>query len=73
MVSVERVMNYGELPSEETLEESDYDRPPTNWPNNGQIVITDLSYKHSTNGPLVLEGINCRIESGEKVCNSLLE
>ena len=66
MVSAERVMSYGELPSEGTLE-SHSDHPLTDWPSNGQIVITDLSYKHSTNGPFVLEGINCEINSREKV------
>ena len=66
MVSAERVMTYGELSSEGALESHSIDTP-TDWPNNGQIEITDLSYRHSTDGPFVLQGINCCIASGEKV------
>lgn len=66
MVSAERVMAYGKLQSEGALE-SHSDHPPTNWPTKGHIEITDLSYKYSTIGPLVLQGINCSIAPGEKV------
>ena len=65
MVSAERVMDYGKLPSEEEQECSDH--PPSNWPDKGKIEITDLCYKHSSDGLLVLHNINCTIESGEKV------
>ena len=66
MVSAERVMAYGKLRSEGALE-SHSNHPPSNWPTKGQIEITDLSYRHSTDGPLVLQGINCCIAPGEKV------
>ncbi len=64
MVSAERVLEYGKLPSE--LEQV-IDHPPSDWPDKGHIQITDLCYKHSTNGPTVLCNINCTIQPGEKV------
>ena len=64
MVSAERVLEYGKLPPEL---EQDIVRPPNDWPDKGHIQITDLCYKHSTNGPTVLRNINCTIQPGEKV------
>lgn len=40
---------------------------PDGWPDKGVIEISDLCYKHSDDGPLVLRNINCTIKSGEKV------
>ncbi len=63
MVSAERVLNYGRLVSEGNKSEP----VPSDWPSKGQIDITDLCYKHNSDGPHVLHGINCKIASGEKV------
>ena len=65
MVSAERVLGYGRLTSEGNKDQSE--KPPSDWPTKGQIEITDLCYKHSTDAPLVLQGITCSIASGEKV------
>ena len=68
MVSAERVMAYGKLRSEEASDSlSTMISPPSSWPDKGRIEITDLCYRHSTNSPVVLNNINCTIESGEKV------
>ena len=68
MVSAERVMAYGRLESEASLEtHPPITRPPSYWPSQGHIQINDLSYHHSSEGPLVLKGITCTIKSGEKV------
>ena len=67
MVSAQRVMAYGKLDTEASLESDPSVKPETNWPSKGQIDINNLSYHHSTNGPLVLKGISCNIKSGENV------
>lgn len=70
MVSAERLMEYGKLPSEETYTinpNGDNNHPPSGWPNKGCIELTDLCYRHSSDGPLVLDNINCTIFPEEKV------
>lgn len=67
MVSTERVMDYSKLVSEEDGHPTT-GYPSDGWPDKGLIKITDLYYRHSNNGPLVLNNINCTIKSGEKVC-----
>ena len=68
MVSPERVMDYGRLkvePSLETIPPSS--APPENWPDKGNITFNDLCYSHSTDGPVILKNISCAIKAGEKV------
>ena len=68
MVSAERVMDYCTLESEASLETLlDSNKPPPNWPEKGQIELADVTYRHSTNGPLVLKGISVKIQPCEKV------
>ena len=68
MVSAERVMAYCVLQSEGELETSPpFNKPPSNWPEKGFIEISDLCYRHSSDGPFVLNNINCTIKPGEKV------
>ncbi len=68
MVSAERVMAYGKLDSESSLARILPSlMPPEHWPTGGRIELEDVSYRHSPDGPIVLKGINCTIEAGEKV------
>ena len=68
MVSAERVMAYTKLEPEASLEtEPPTDKPPSDWPLKGLVELEDLSYRHSSEGPLVLKGVSCTIKSGEKV------
>ena len=68
MVSAERVMAYSRLEPEASLEtQRPTARPPSDWPSQGHIQIDDLSYRHSSEGPLVLKGITCTIKPSEKV------
>ena len=68
MVSTERVMAYGKLESEAPLDTEPLSAAPgSDWPSKGQIEFSDLSYRHSANGPLVLKGISCVVEPREKV------
>ena len=68
MVSPERVMAYGKIevePSLETVPPSS--PPPHDWPSKGSITLNDLCYSHSTGGPIILKNITCAIKAGEKV------
>ena len=68
MVSPERVVAYGKLEVEPSLETKPPSSPlPDGWPNKGSIAFNDLCYSHSSDGPLVLKNISCVIKSGEKV------
>nr|XP_011463945.1 PREDICTED: ABC transporter C family member 10-like isoform X2 [Fragaria vesca subsp. vesca] len=66
IISVERVEQYMHIPSEapEVIEEN---RPPHNWPIIGKVEIYDLKVRYRPNAPLVLHGINCFIEGGDKI------
>ncbi|TQE08458.1 hypothetical protein C1H46_005933 [Malus baccata] len=66
IISVERVEQYMHIPSEapEVIEEN---RPMRNWPTVGKVEIHDLKVRYRPNAPLVLRGINCTIEGGDKI------
>ena len=67
MVSPERVMAYGKLESEASLETYSSLTPPSNWPDKGHIVLNDVSYRHSNEYPFALNNISCNILPGDKV------
>lgn len=68
MISTERVIAYSKLESEASLETiPPADKPSKDWPHKGKIELKDVSYRHSSEGPLVLKGITCNISPGEKV------
>ncbi len=79
MVSAERIIEYGKLPSEGELFTSDDSNatnavklPGQGWPDKGRIEITDLMYRHAPEYPYVLKGITCTIEPEEKVYTVVL-
>ncbi|XP_061290380.1 ATP-binding cassette sub-family C member 4-like [Bos javanicus] len=65
MISVERVIEYTEL-EQEAPWELEF-RPPPDWPNNGMIALSDVNFKYSSDGPLVLKDLTTDIKPGEKV------
>ena len=68
MVSTERVLAYGRLEAEASLETHPHSaKPPPDWPYKGHIEMSDLTYRHSPEGPLVLKGISATIMPSEKV------
>ena len=68
MVSAERVMGYGEIKPEASLEtHPDSSRPHPDWPNKGHVELTEVTYRHFPEGPLVLKGISATILPTEKV------
>ncbi|MED6155512.1 Multidrug resistance-associated protein 4 [Stylosanthes scabra] len=66
MVSVERIKQFTNIPSEAAWNIKDR-LPPSNWPGQGNVDIKDLQVRYRPNTPLVLKGITLRINGGEKV------
>ncbi|XP_071120825.1 multidrug resistance-associated protein 1-like isoform X2 [Mytilus edulis] len=65
IVSVERVKEYTEIPSEANLV-TNY-RPSPDWPQNGVVEFKRYSTRYRDGLDLVLKGINTQINAGEKV------
>uniref|UniRef100_J3MF20 ABC transporter domain-containing protein n=1 Tax=Oryza brachyantha TaxID=4533 RepID=J3MF20_ORYBR len=66
IISVERINQYMHLPSEPPAIEPE-NRPPSSWPQEGQIDLQDLKVKYRPNMPLVLKGITCTFAAGNKI------
>ncbi|ESW35099.1 hypothetical protein PHAVU_001G206700 [Phaseolus vulgaris] len=66
MVSVERIKQFTNIPSEPAWNIKDH-LPPSNWPGQGNVDIKDLQVRYRPNSPLVLKGITLSISGGEKV------
>ncbi|XP_021840002.2 ABC transporter C family member 10 [Spinacia oleracea] len=67
IVSVERLNQYMYIPSEapEVIHDS---RPPQqNWPLVGKVEICNLQIRYRPDAPLVLKGISCVFEGGDKI------
>ncbi|KAI7992748.1 ABC transporter C family member 4 [Camellia lanceoleosa] len=66
MVSVERVKQFTNIPSEAEWEKKDC-LPSANWPTHGNVDLKDLQVRYRPNTPLVLKGITLNIQGGEKI------
>ncbi|XP_074291624.1 ABC transporter C family member 10-like [Silene latifolia] len=66
IVSVERLNQYIHLPSEAPVVIED-SRPPQNWPTIGKVEICDLQVRYRKDTPLVLRGISCTFEGGDRI------
>ncbi|KAL2922185.1 ABC transporter C family member 10, partial [Bienertia sinuspersici] len=66
IISVERLNQYMDVPSEapEVIQDS---RPPQNWPLVGKVEILNLQIQYRSDTPLVLKGISCTFEGGDKI------
>ncbi|KYN31565.1 hypothetical protein ALC56_14063 [Trachymyrmex septentrionalis] len=65
MTSVERILQYTNLPKEEPITS---DNPPSpTWPSQGQLLLKDVNMKYHMNDPPVLKNLNVSIEPGWKV------
>ncbi|XP_029140029.1 canalicular multispecific organic anion transporter 1 [Protobothrops mucrosquamatus] len=65
IVAVERVHEYTEIANEAPWVTTQ--RPPSQWPNNGEITFMDYKVRYRPELELVLNGINCGIKGTEKI------
>ncbi|BGP53294.1 hypothetical protein JCM8202v2_000853 [Rhodotorula sphaerocarpa] len=66
IVSVERVQEYIDLPSEAALEKPDK-KPSDEWPQHGSIRFDRVDARYRKDLDLVLRDVNFEIKAGEKV------
>ncbi|KAH9331195.1 hypothetical protein KI387_003303, partial [Taxus chinensis] len=66
MISVERILQYSNIPSEAPLV-IESSRPTQDWPSLGTIVLQNLQVRYSAHLPFVLKGITCEFPGGTKV------
>ncbi|OLY82861.1 Metal resistance protein YCF1 [Smittium mucronatum] len=66
IVSVERNKEYCDLPSEapEIIQDN---RPPADWPSQGEIVLSNYSTRYREGLDLILKNVDLTIPSGSKV------
>ncbi|PRD28879.1 UNVERIFIED_CONTAM: Abcc2 [Trichonephila clavipes] len=67
MVSVERIHEYSDLPSESSWETECIQFSREDWPSRGVVTFRDYKMRYRKGMDLVLKGINVEIASGEKV------
>ncbi|XP_059612035.1 ATP-binding cassette sub-family C member 4-like [Phlebotomus argentipes] len=67
MISVERVVQYSNLPSEPPLETEKKNKPTKEWPSKGAVEFKNLSLRYSNEGEVILNNFNFSIKAGEKV------
>ena len=77
MISAERIMGYSQLEPEAPLETlPPQEKPPPAWPEKGEVVLEDVSFRYSPDLALVLKSLNFHIKPSEKVecvlCVSIL-
>jgi ATP-binding cassette, subfamily C (CFTR/MRP), member 1 len=66
MTSLERIYTYAKLP-EEGLRVNVSNRPPSTWPEKGEIKVVDLKVRYRPELDLVLKGFNMHIRPSEKI------
>jgi ABC-type multidrug transport system fused ATPase/permease subunit len=72
IVSVERIAEYCDNPTEAEWVSDESNRPSKEWPTNGAIKFIDYSVRYRAGLDLVLRDISTKIEPQEKV-NYLLK
>lgn len=63
MISVERITEYADLPSEPPLESNEKDAPPRDWPRNGNIEFKSLSLRYAENSARTLQNLTFQINA----------
>ncbi|KFK38644.1 hypothetical protein AALP_AA3G141700 [Arabis alpina] len=63
IISVERILQYANVPSEPPLV-IESNRPEQSWPSRGDVEIRDLQVRYAPHMPLVLRGITCTFKGG---------
>ncbi len=65
MTSIERIIEYTNLPSEPLAEGKR--KPPVDWPSKGEITFQDVSLSYDANLPNVLKRVSLSIGAHEKI------
>lgn len=65
LMSVERVLEYQELPKEK--QPAKPKTPPPSWPDQGLLTFNDMGLKYDVNAPLILKELDLVIKPKEKV------
>ncbi|RZB39027.1 multidrug resistance-associated protein [Asbolus verrucosus] len=65
LMSVERVLEYKELPKEKQPDKPK--TPPKAWPDQGKITFKEMGLKYDVNAPLVLKDLDITINAKEKI------
>ncbi|CAN8259535.1 unnamed protein product [Cochlearia groenlandica] len=63
IISVERILQYANVPSEPPLV-IESNRPEQSWPSRGDVEIRNLQVRYAPHMPLVLRGITCTFKGG---------
>ncbi|KAF0754251.1 multidrug resistance-associated protein 4-like, partial [Aphis craccivora] len=67
MTSVERVLEYSDVPQESDFETNPNKLPPIDWPSHGQIIFKRFYLRHACDSPFVLNNLNIIIKGTEKI------
>jgi ABC-type bacteriocin/lantibiotic exporter with double-glycine peptidase domain len=68
MVSVERILEFGKVPTEAELElKGDTELLSTGWPKEGAIEVSNVSARYREALPLSLDDMSFSIPSGARV------
>ena len=70
MISVERGIEYTDLEKEAPWEYEYH--PPPSWPQSGAIYFSNVNFRYSLDGPLVLKNVGMSVGLREKVSLSHL-
>ncbi|KAL3821106.1 hypothetical protein ACJIZ3_007011 [Penstemon smallii] len=65
IISVERILQYTTIPSEPPLV-VESNRPQSNWPIHGEVIIRDLQVRYAPHMPFVLRGLTCTFYGGKR-------
>ncbi|KAL5717757.1 hypothetical protein ACHQM5_010725 [Ranunculus cassubicifolius] len=66
MISVERILQFSNLPSEAPLVIEGC-KPNPDWPKNGTIEVENLHVQYSPALPMILKGVTCRFPGMKKI------
>ena len=65
MTAIERVLEYGDLPTEKlSVGEK---KPEKGWPETGEIQFENVSFSYGKDSPAALKELTFKINSGEKI------
>ena len=67
MNSVERILHYATEIEQEAPNQRPENKPPPDWPQNGEVEINNISLRYRPGLPIVLKNLTMSIKGGEKI------